>query len=195
IDLNKDPSIAAHLSRANEAALRAATISRSLRGSAEQRSRGDRGVYSVAALLQQYWPVLRNLVPNSIALEHEITDSSLSIQIDPNDLLDMLMRTIENAAEASAPGGRILVKVLSADSADTGFDTGSVLLEIQDQGVGMSEHAVSNAFQAFYTTKTFGLAGLGLSDVATLVERNSAQASIESKPGLGTTVRIAFARA
>ncbi len=195
IDLNKDPSIAAHLSRANEAALRAATISRSLRGSAEQRSRGDRGVYSVAALLQQYWPVLRNLVPNSIALEHEIADSSLSIQIDPNDLLDMLMRTIENAAEASATGGRILVKVLSADSADTGSDAGSVLLEIQDQGVGMSEHAVSNAFQAFYTTKTSGRAGLGLSDVATLAERNSAQVSIESKPGLGTTVRIAFARA
>jgi len=194
-DLNKDPAIAAHLSRANEAALRAATISRSLRGSAEQRSRGDPGVYSVSALLEQYWPVLRNLVPNSIALEREIADPSLSIQIDPNDLLAMLMRTIENAAEASAPGGRILVKVLSADSADARSDVGNVLLEIRDQGVGMSVHTVSNAFEAFYTTKAPGRAGLGLSDVANLAERNSALASIESAPGLGTTVRIAFPRA
>jgi PAS domain S-box-containing protein len=195
IDLNKDPQIGMHLSRANEAALRAATISRSLRGSAEQQSRGEREVFSVAALLDQYWPVLRNLVPNSIALERESSDTSLAILIEPNDLLDMLMRIIENAAEASRPGGRILVRVRTAGASDTDAQAGSVLLEISDQGVGMSEHTVSSAFDAFYTTKASGRAGLGLSDVANLAERNSARASIDSKPGLGTTVRITFPRA
>ncbi|MEK9721009.1 MAG: ATP-binding protein, partial [Quisquiliibacterium sp.] len=195
IDLNKDEKVAPHLERASEAAVRAATISNGLRGSAEQQSLRAVGTFSLATLLEQYWPLLRNLVPSSIAFEREAFDANLSISVDPNDFLGILMRIVENAAEASSPGDRIVVRARSEGLSDASPNSHRVLLEIQDVGVGMSRDAVSRAFEAFFTTKAPAHVGLGLSEVASMAERNHASVSIQSNPGMGSTVQVEFAAA
>jgi len=69
-------------------------------------------------------------------------------------------------------------------------------LWVTDTGCGMSAEVVERAFEPFYTTKEVGKGtGLGLSQVYGFAKQSGGAASIESKVGQGTTVRIYIPRA
>jgi PAS domain S-box-containing protein len=66
-----------------------------------------------------------------------------------------------------------------------------VLIEIADNGCGMSEHVLSRAFEPFFTTKPLGVgAGLGLSICKRIVDDLAGQITLHSRPLAGTTVRV-----
>jgi two-component system cell cycle sensor histidine kinase/response regulator CckA len=70
---------------------------------------------------------------------------------------------------------------------------GWVLIEIADNGIGMSPEVREKAFDPFFTTKGAGRGtGLGLSVVFGIVEHLGGTLDIESVPGQGTTVRVAL---
>ena len=68
---------------------------------------------------------------------------------------------------------------------------GTVALEIQDTGRGMSEETMANLFVPYYTTKveTDGT-GLGMPIVKRIVTEHSAEMDCQSAENVGTTVRI-----
>ena len=70
---------------------------------------------------------------------------------------------------------------------------GTVSLEIQDTGHGMSEETMANLFVPYYTTKseTNGR-GLGVPIVRRIVTEHGAEIDFQSTEGEGTTVRIHF---
>ena len=70
---------------------------------------------------------------------------------------------------------------------------GTVSLEIQDTGHGMSEETMTNLFVPYYTTKseTNGR-GLGMPIVRRIVTEHGAEIDLQSVEGEGTTVRIHF---
>jgi two-component system sensor histidine kinase RegB len=64
---------------------------------------------------------------------------------------------------------------------------------ISDQGRGMDPETITKATDPFFTTKPVGQGlGLGLYLAATLAERLGGGLTIDSTPGLGTTVRFWF---
>jgi signal transduction histidine kinase len=63
------------------------------------------------------------------------------------------------------------------------------LLEVIDNGIGMSPAVRSRALDPFFTTRE-GSTGLGLSMVAERVRRAGGEIVLESEHGLGTTVRL-----
>jgi signal transduction histidine kinase len=63
------------------------------------------------------------------------------------------------------------------------------LVEVIDNGVGMSPSVRARAFEPFFTTRE-GATGLGLSMVAERVRRAGGEIVLESEQGLGTTVRL-----
>jgi signal transduction histidine kinase len=63
------------------------------------------------------------------------------------------------------------------------------LVEVIDNGVGMSPAVRTRAFEPFFTTRE-GAAGLGLSMVAERVRKAGGEIVLESEQGLGTTVRL-----
>ncbi len=66
-----------------------------------------------------------------------------------------------------------------------------VSIEVRDTGVGMSPEVLARAFDPFFTTKPAGKGtGLGLSICHGLVTAMGGQIEVESKAGLGTTVRL-----
>ena len=70
---------------------------------------------------------------------------------------------------------------------------GTVSLEVQDTGRGMSEETMANLFVPYYTTKseTSGT-GLGMPIVKRIVTEHGAEMDCQSTENVGTTVRIRF---
>jgi signal transduction histidine kinase len=104
------------------------------------------------------------------------------------DDLDVLVSNlVVNAAQHSPEGGLIGLSVESAP--------GVALLTIHDDGHGISPDALPHVFERFYRedisrSRETGGAGLGLSICKAIVERASGTIEIESKVGVGTTVRV-----
>ena len=77
---------------------------------------------------------------------------------------------------------------------ETNWDIqGTVSLEVQDTGGGMSEETIANLFVPYYTTKseTNGT-GLGMPIVKRIVTEHGAEMDCQSTENVGTTVRIRF---
>ncbi len=65
-------------------------------------------------------------------------------------------------------------------------------LEIRDDGKGMTEEERKRALDPFYTTKKVRRVGLGLPMLAQAAANTGGSLEIESNPGSGTRVRVAF---
>jgi anti-sigma regulatory factor (Ser/Thr protein kinase) len=90
----------------------------------------------------------------------------------------------ENAVRAQAQTVRI---TLTEEPAMDRF-----MLEIRDDGKGMSADELKRALDPFYTTKKVRRVGLGLPMLAQAAENAGGCLEIESKPGEGTTVTVTF---
>lgn len=66
-----------------------------------------------------------------------------------------------------------------------------VILTVEDTGCGMDDATQRRIFEPFYTTKFTGR-GLGLSAVIGIVRGHGGGIRIESNPGLGTLISVAF---
>jgi len=67
----------------------------------------------------------------------------------------------------------------------------AVIVEITDEGIGISEEDLKHIKDPFFTTKrSSGGTGLGLSISASIIEKHKGTLDFESKPGKGTAVTI-----
>ena len=67
------------------------------------------------------------------------------------------------------------------------------VIRVRDKGIGMAAHQVERAFERFYRADASGTirgTGLRLSPVKKIVELHLGTVSIESAPGLGSTVSL-----
>ena len=107
---------------------------------------------------------------------------------DPYYLRDALASLVENAREAAAPDGRVVVRSFR----DEGKRRARAIVEIIDNGSGMSADFIRDRlFQPFHTTKPDGV-GLGLATASEIVRLHRGTIRILSHPGGGTLVRLKF---
>lgn len=97
----------------------------------------------------------------------------------------VVLNLLQNAADATPADGRITI-VTRDDPAD-----GTVVLEVVDEGSGISKEVQERMFEPLYTTKPDGT-GLGLSIVRRILAEHKATIRCESELGRGTTFRIRF---
>jgi len=77
----------------------------------------------------------------------------------------------------------------------TSFDPGArdVLLEVRDEGAGISPAHLARLCDPFFTTKQeSGGTGLGLAITSSLVRLHGGRLTFESEPGKGTRALVAF---
>ena len=70
----------------------------------------------------------------------------------------------------------------------------TIRIEVIDTGTGITPEVLKEVFRPFFTTKPQGL-GLGLPLAKRIVEGFGGQMTIDSQPGVGTTVRIDLPKA
>jgi signal transduction histidine kinase len=93
------------------------------------------------------------------------------------------LNLLSNARDAVEGGGRITVRTNRRDE--------RVVLEVDDDGVGIAEHDLARIFDPFFTTKGRGKGtGLGLSISYGIVREHDGAMSVESVPGEFTRFRV-----
>jgi len=107
-----------------------------------------------------------------------------NITADSNQLSQILMNLLLNAAQATAPGGNITILADTVKFADL------VELRVLDTGCGIPADILPHVFEPFFTTKRGKGTGLGLSISQAYVRSHGGDIHVESVPDRGTTVRV-----
>lgn len=105
------------------------------------------------------------------------------VNLDVDLWRQVLLNLSRNAQQAMPNGGVLELQTYSRD--------GWVVLDIIDNGQGMSADTKSKMFNAFYSTKKDG-SGLGLPTVRKIVEAHGGTIACESEQGRGTRFTIAL---
>ena len=95
---------------------------------------------------------------------------------------------ILDVAENSTRAGASLVTITV--SADTAADRLTVIID--DDGCGMTEEQVAHVTDPFFTTRTTRKVGLGVPFFKYAAESTGGIFTIQSQPGVGTTVTAVF---
>ena len=116
-----------------------------------------------------------------IALKLQIAGSG-QIYGDRENLKAMMRELIRNSAESMADGGEIVI--------ETRVELNLGVLEITDQGCGMSDEVKKRIFEPFFTTRGGADRGLGMSMVYSIVTAHKGSIDIISEAGKGSRIII-----
>lgn len=128
--------------------------------------------------------VKQQAIERNILIEEQLGEIE-SIYGDPDQLKQVIINIILNAFQAIHHDGVTTIK--------TKMNTGDVLIEISDDGAGMTEEVKERLFELYFTTKHDG-GGVGMSICKNIVEAHEGEISFISTPEKGTTFTIRIPR-
>ena len=136
--------------------------------------------------------VSADLRKKGLILRCEVAKDTPNVHGVADQIRQLLMNLILNAADASGSGGEIVVKIHRlALVPGTAGASGIVRLEVIDKGEGISPDILDKIWDPFFTTKHEGT-GLGLAICRKIVQDHGGTIRIDSEPGKGTVVTVTF---
>lgn len=136
----------------------------------------------LAELQQVIEPQLVSLNLQLIVRDHSRTESLMT---DHQALCGAMINLLENAMQASSPGGRIIL---------TGsVDADSIVLSVHDDGPGIDVALQERLFEPFFTTRSEGT-GLGLAIVRGVIQSMGGTVQINSLPDAGSEFVVRLPR-
>ena len=149
-----------------------------------RRSEGVTSRTDVGSLIRESLTLIKNdLVIKGISVQAEYGDKEVIIWADSNQIQQVLLNLVTNAADAMTDGGRLEIRTRLCED--------FVEIRVTDNGPGMGEDVLKRAFDPFFTTKGRGKGtGLGLAICRRIVEEHGGEIEIQSQPGRGTTVSV-----
>ncbi len=127
----------------------------------------------------EHQPLFRGL-----ELQNCVPDDLPILSADANQVSQILMNLLLNAAQATPAGGSITVLAEKPRFSET------VELCVRDTGTGIPKDIQPHVFEPFFTTKRGKGTGLGLSITRNYVRRHGGEIHLDSFPGHGTAVRV-----
>jgi PAS domain S-box-containing protein len=189
--LEDRPDARALVDSASRAARRGAELTGKLLAFSRKRQLNAQAV-DCAQLLGGMRDLLRRTLGEGIDLRYRIDSGLQHALADPGQLENAVLNLALNARDAMPRGGTLTLSAHQRDGqrlARSGADT--VVVEVSDDGEGMSREVMTRALEPFFTTKVAGKGtGLGLSMVYGFVRQWGGDVRIYSEPSIGTTVRL-----
>ncbi len=124
----------------------------------------------------------QDFISQEKALDIECSEG-ITMQADPDLLLQVLINLIQNGMEVTLPDGCVELGVIVEDTV--------IRLWVQDTGKGMTEEERERMFDPFFTTKKTGT-GLGLAVTHQIIEQHQGYFEVVSAPKKGTRIDIIF---
>jgi signal transduction histidine kinase len=118
-------------------------------------------------------------------LESSIPPTAPQVRFDPAAVSQALVNLLDNAVKYSPERREIGVRLFARD--------GTVLIEVEDHGIGISRAEQSRIFERFYRVpngRGKGGYGLGLHLVRHVMEAHGGKVELESEPGRGSRFRL-----
>ena len=117
-------------------------------------------------------------------LENNVPADLPFVRADANQISQVLMNLLLNAAQATQEGGRISISANKLTFVDV------IEIRVSDTGCGIPADILPHIFEPFYTTKRGKGTGLGLSISQTYLRSHNGDIRVDSVPQHGTTVTI-----
>ena len=183
---NVPPALREPLTVIQEEAERASNIVKNLLSFARKQDHQRRPT-PLRPLLDATFVLLRNqLMAHRVEARIEVEPDLPAPDIDPNQIQQVFVNLINNAAQAVASTGRpggILVR------ARRWLD--GVAIDVIDDGPGMSETVAAQVFEPFFTTKPEGEGtGLGLSISQGILREHGGRIMLSTEEGRGSTFTV-----
>jgi two-component system NtrC family sensor kinase len=183
---NVPPSLREPLTVIQEEAERASNIVKNLLSFARKQDHQRRPT-ALKPLLDATFLLLRNnLMAHRVEARLEVEPDLPMPDIDPNQIQQVFVNLINNAAQAIASTGRPGTVVVRARRWLDG-----VAVDVADDGPGMSEALAAQVFEPFFTTKPEGEGtGLGLSISQGIVREHGGRIMLSSEEEQGSVFTV-----
>jgi len=118
-----------------------------------------------------------------LAVEAALTPGLPRVYASGEQLIQVLIALLTNAADAMPQYGRVRITTYAASA--------SVVIAVQDEGTGMSRAHMARIFEPFYSTKEQGRGtGLGLAICHGIVSDHGGRIDVASEEGVGSIFRV-----
>lgn len=195
-----NPSLQESLSDIRDASRRASSLVRQILAFSTNRT-AERERVSLPPIVDGAVQLLRSTTPQNIHIDCDVADDLPVVLADPEQLHQVLVNLGTNAWHAIEDNngqGTVHFKVSQgplprkvADNHNVAAGAPHMVIEVVDNGAGMSKEMCDRIFEPFYTTKPSGKGtGLGLSVVHGIVTNHGGAIDLQSEEGVGTTFRI-----
>ncbi len=125
--------------------------------------------------------ILHNKIKNKAIIHKEYTEDVPKVEAFGGQLNQVFMNILDNAVGAIKETGDIWIR-MNEDKANK-----NLIIEIEDNGVGMDEETSRKVFNPFFTTKPVGQGtGLGMSITYKIIKNHQGDIRVESTPNVGT---------
>lgn len=125
--------------------------------------------------------ILHNKLKNKAEIHKEYMENVPKIEAFGGQLNQVFMNILDNAAGAIENTGDIWIRIHDDE------EHKNLILEIEDNGIGMDEETARKVFNPFFTTKPVGQGtGLGMSITYKIIKNHQGDIKVESTKGVGT---------
>ncbi|MBX3015635.1 MAG: response regulator [Caldilineaceae bacterium] len=188
-----------HIDKAVLSAERAADLTHQLLAYA------GKGKFQITALdvnqlIRDTADLMQMALSSSASFRLDLEDGLPLIAADRGQMQQVVMNLFINAVEAlGEQEGNIHIGTksqwLAAETTSQGYVVGNLLagsyvvVQVTDNGAGMSQEVLSRIFDPFFSTKSKGH-GLGLSATLGIIRLHNGGLQVQSQPGRGTTFTV-----
>lgn len=160
-------------------------------------------VLILADVLSDLRMLLVRLLGEKISLDMVYGRDLWPVKADISQFEQVIVNLTVNARDAMEDGGKITISSTNITEKECAErftfremePADFVMIEVKDEGTGMSAQVQAKIFEPFFTTKEVGKGtGLGLSTVYGIIKQTGGYVYLESAEGEGTTFRIFLPR-
>ena len=124
-----------------------------------------------------------------ITLVFEPSEDPVIVPMDLGQIEDAVLNLIINAIEAANTGGQVKVRIGRAHNERLNQREEEAIVEVIDDGPGITEEDLPRIFNPFFTTRDSGT-GLGLPAVRRIARLHGGRVEVNSVVGKGSTFTI-----
>jgi signal transduction histidine kinase/ligand-binding sensor domain-containing protein/DNA-binding response OmpR family regulator len=145
----------------------------------------------VAAILNDIYDSFKSMADSKdLAFSLKLKSPEINAVLDTEKFEKVMFNLVANAFKFSEEGGTIVIR---AGIEDHDGLNASLIIEVEDTGIGIAEEHLESVFERFfqaYTKHTQSTGGIGLFLSRAFIELHGGEIKLESEPGKGSCFKV-----